>query len=100
MFSGSTRLLVKSLIRTTLIVVITILAIFIPNFDTIMGLMGSAMCFIICIIFPVAFYLKLFGKHISIMERMLDWFLIFVCSIMGIMGTVWVCLPRHMTGAR
>ena len=80
-------------------IIITVLAIFIPSFDIIMGLMGSAMCFSICIILPVAFYLKLFGQRISMRERILDWFLILICSIMGIMGTVWICLPRHMTGA-
>ena len=99
-FSVYTRRLLKGLIRTTLILVITILAVFIPGFDIIMGFMGSAMCFMICVVFPLAFYLKMFGKSINMRERMLDWFLIVVCSIMGILGTVWVCLPRDITGAR
>ena len=93
------RRVLKGSIRTILVIIITMLAIFIPSFDTIIGLMGSAMCFSICIILPVAFYLKLFGKRISMRERILDWFLIIISSILGIVGTVWICLPRHMTGA-
>ena len=91
--------MLKGAIRTLLIVLIIVLAIFIPNFDTIMGLLGSAMCFSICAVLPLAFYLKIFGTTISAKERVLDWFLLIVCSTMGILGTIWVCLPRHMTGA-
>ena len=93
------RRVLKGSIRTILVIIITVLAIFIPSFDTIIGLMGSAMCFSICVILPVAFYLKLFGKRISMRERILDWFLIIISSILAILGTVWICLPRHMTGA-
>ncbi len=61
--------------------------------------MGSVLCFTICIILPLAFYLKIFGKEISRKERILDWFLIVSCSIMAIIGTVWVFLPKNMVGA-
>lgn len=78
---------------------IVLLAILVPSFDRIMALMGSVMCFSICIILPLAFYLKIFGKEISRKERILDWFLIVSCSMMAIIGTVWVFLPKHMVGA-
>lgn len=58
------------------------------------------MCFSICIILPLAFHLKLFGKEMGRKEKLLNWALIVVCSVMSIIGTVWVFLPRHMTGAR
>ena len=78
---------------------ILIIAIVVPSFDRIMALMGSALCFTICIILPLAFYLKLFGNEISMKERVFDWFLIMVCSIMAVIGTVWAFLPKDKIGA-
>jgi vesicular inhibitory amino acid transporter len=65
-----------------------------------MALMGSTFCFTICIILPLAFYLKLFGKEISLRERIFDWFLIVICSVMAIVGTVWAFLPQEITKGR
>jgi vesicular inhibitory amino acid transporter len=45
------------------------------------------------------FYLKIFGKEVSIKERVLDYFLIVVCSILAIVGTVWAFLPKRVIGA-
>jgi vesicular inhibitory amino acid transporter len=64
-----------------------------------MALMGSSLCFTICVIMPLSFYLKIFGKDISLRERILDWFLIITCSIMAIIGTVWAFLPKDQIGA-
>ena len=75
------------------------IAIAFPDFDSIMALMGSALCFTICIILPVAFYLKLFCKEISLQERILDWLLIISCSIMAVAGSVWAFLPKEWIGA-
>lgn len=86
----------KIAIRTLTIVAIILLAILVPSFDTIMALMGSAMAFSICIVLPLAFHLKLFGKELGMKERVLNWFLIVVCSIMAVIGTVWVFLPKQM----
>lgn len=97
-----TRGALKIAIRILTVVVIIVLAILIPGFDIVMALLGSAMAFSICIILPLAFYLKIFGKEISMKERVLDWFLIVACSIMAVIGTVWVFLPKsvreHMDG--
>ncbi|ODQ75218.1 hypothetical protein LIPSTDRAFT_46126, partial [Lipomyces starkeyi NRRL Y-11557] len=46
-------------ILTNLLVVI--IAILFPAFDRIMALVGSALGFTICIVLPLAFYLKIFG---------------------------------------
>ena len=97
--SGSTRGLLKCIIRIGITIVIVLIAILVPSFDRIMALMGSVMCFSICIILPLAFYLKIFGSEISRKERVLDWFLIIGCSAMAVIGTVWVFLPKEMLGA-
>ncbi|ETN40046.1 uncharacterized protein HMPREF1541_04321 [Cyphellophora europaea CBS 101466] len=76
-------------------------AILLPDFDSIMGLMGSGLCFTICVIMPVAFYLKIFsreGDEISAMERILGWVLIVICTILGIIGTVFALLPKEKLG--
>ena len=61
-----------------------------------MALMGSAMAFSICIILPLAFHLNLFGKELCTKEKVLNWFLIVISSIMAVIGTVWVFLPKQL----
>jgi solute carrier family 32 (vesicular inhibitory amino acid transporter) len=75
-------------------------AILFPDFDSIMALMGSALCFTICIILPVAFYLRIFGTDIPLKERILYWVLIISCSGMAVVGTVWAFLPKEKIGAK
>lgn len=96
---GLNRGLFRSVVRIVITTIILIIAVFVPSFDTVMSLMGSVFCFSICIILPLAFYLKIFGHEISANEKILDWFMIVVSVILAIVGTVWVCLPASMTGA-
>ena len=73
-----------------------------PDFDSIMALMGSALCFTICIILPVSFYLRIFGsegKEIGIVERIFDYFLLIVCGCLAVLGTVFAVLPKDKIGA-
>lgn len=58
--------------------------------------MGSAMAFSICIVLPLAFNLKLFRHQLSRIEQILNSILIVVCSVMAVVGTVWVFLPRKL----
>jgi vesicular inhibitory amino acid transporter len=60
-----------------------------------MALMGSCLCFTICIILPIAFYLKIFGNEVPVRERIFDWVLLIISSIMALVGTVWVFLPKE-----
>lgn len=78
---------------------IVVLAVVFPAFDRIMAFLGSFLCFTICIIFPLAFYLKIFGKEISRRERILDWFLLVTSTILAAVGTVWAILPQDMISA-
>ncbi|KAJ2906697.1 putative vacuolar amino acid transporter 1 protein [Zalerion maritima] len=76
------------------------LAILFPGFDSIMAFMGSALCFTICIILPVSFYLRLFGHQLSMRELIFNWSLIIISSILCAIGTVWAFLPKHLIGAK
>lgn len=92
------RRLIDALIRILVVVVIVLIAIAFPSFDSIMVFMGSCLGFSICIIFPLAFYLKIFEGQISTRERILDWFLIIVCTILAVVGTVFAFLPKDKLG--
>ena len=94
--STLSQTLLKGTIRIILVVIFVILAVVVPSFDIVIGLLGSAMCFTICIILPLAFYIRIFGHEISRKELILDWALIIACSVMAITGTVWCCLPRTL----
>jgi len=74
---------------------IVFIAIVFPSFDRIMALMGSCLCFTICIILPIAFYLKIFGKEVSVRERIVDWLLLALSTAMALVGTVWAFLPKE-----
>jgi vesicular inhibitory amino acid transporter len=97
--SNYTRGILKILIKVVVVVVFVIVAIIFPAFDSIMAFMGSTLCFTICVILPLMFYLKIFGEKISMRERIFDYFLIAVSSVLAIVGTIWAFLPKSMIGA-
>lgn len=90
------RQVIRVAIRIFNIALIVVLAVVFPSFDRIMAFLGSFLCFTICITFPLAFYLKIFGSEISRRERILDWFLLVTSAVMAAVGTVWAFLPREM----
>jgi len=96
--SGMTRGILKATVRILMIIVFVICAILVPDFDRIMSLLGSVACFSICIILPLAFHLKIFGKEIPRSERIVNWILIVVSSIMAIVGTVCNFIPKSTLG--
>ncbi|KAL1969070.1 hypothetical protein VTN77DRAFT_904 [Rasamsonia byssochlamydoides] len=100
--SGPTKTAIrvaKFAVRIFVVVVIVFISIVFPSFDRIMALMGSCLCFTICIILPLAFYLKIFGKEIPVGERIVDWVLLVMSSIMAVIGTVWAFLPKESNSA-
>ncbi|KAL2067977.1 hypothetical protein VTL71DRAFT_16075 [Oculimacula yallundae] len=97
--SGYTRGILRIVVRIVVVIIFVIIAIIFPAFDSIMAFMGSTLCFTICIILPLMFHLKIFGKEISLKERIVNYVLIVVCSILAIIGTVWAFLPKSLIGA-
>jgi vesicular inhibitory amino acid transporter len=97
--SSFARGLLKVTSRILTIVVFVVTAIFFPAFDSIMAFMGSALCFTVCVILPCVFHLKIFGKKITLVERMFNYFLIGVCSSLAVIGTLFAFLPKKMIGA-
>lgn len=97
--SALNRGIAKIALRIGTIVAFVVIAILFPSFDRIMTLLGSVACFSICIILPLAFHLKLFGKDIGSAEKMMNWVLIVVSTIMAIVSTIFACLPKELIGA-
>jgi vesicular inhibitory amino acid transporter len=97
--SNYTRGALRITIRVLVIVLFVLIAIVFPAFDSIMAFMGSTLCFTICVILPLMFYLKIFGKEVSLRERILDYVLIAICSVLAVVGTVFAFLPKKLVGA-
>lgn len=97
--SSFSRGLLKVVIRVCVVIIIVFISILVPSFDSIMAFMGSALCFTVCIVLPLLFHLKIFGKEISLPERILNWVLVVVGSLLAVVGTVFACLPKSMIGA-
>ncbi|RIB17298.1 transmembrane amino acid transporter protein [Gigaspora rosea] len=67
-------------------------AIIFPGFDRAMSLLGSFFSFLISIICPLLFHLKMFGRYLSKKELILDLSILVVSSIMATLGTIWTFL--------
>lgn len=96
--SGLTRGIMKVAVRILCVVSFVLLAILIPQFDTIMSLLGAIACFTICLILPCAFHLKLFGKELTTRQKMVDWALIVVSSILALVSTAFNFVPKEKLG--
>ncbi|KAK9235215.1 transmembrane amino acid transporter protein-domain-containing protein [Lipomyces kononenkoae] len=104
----------RATIRILTNVVVVIIAIVFPAFDRIMALVGSALGFTICIVLPLAFYLKIFGpgrtkaayyispsgqSHLGTTHELTKTeiafaiFAIVVGAILAVVGGVWALLP-------
>lgn len=97
--SGFNRGLFKILLRVVTVIVFVFIAVIFPSFDRIMSLLGSVACFSVCIILPLAFHLKLFGKEISSGEKTMNWTLMIVSIIMAVVSTAFACVPKELIGA-
>ncbi|RMY54206.1 hypothetical protein D0863_13702 [Hortaea werneckii] len=88
----------RAVFRIVVTCAIVLLAILVPSFEVISAIMGAAFCFLICVILPVTFHLKMFGKEISRREVLCNWALILGSAVLGIAGTVWEFLPKDWIG--
>ncbi|ODV93609.1 hypothetical protein PACTADRAFT_46241 [Pachysolen tannophilus NRRL Y-2460] len=61
------------------------ISIVFPEFDRIIGVMGSSICFTVCLILPCLFYMKLCNT--TIRERIICWIVITTSAILAVFGT-------------
>ncbi|KAI5364994.1 Putative amino acid transporter, transmembrane domain-containing protein [Septoria linicola] len=96
--SGLTRGIMKITVRVLCVISFVLLAILIPQFDTIMSLLGAVACFTICLILPCAFHLKLFGNELSKRQKTVDWVLIVVSTVLAVVSTAFNFVPKDKLG--
>lgn len=62
-------------------------SILLPEFDKIIGILGSSICFIICIILPCLFYLKLCKDEIRAFERLYILLILVISFVLAVVCT-------------
>lgn len=74
------------------------MAIGIPSFELIAAILGGLFGYLICIIVPITFHLKMFRGQMSRRQLIIDWMVILISLVLGVVGTVWEFLPREWIG--
>lgn len=99
--------LLRVVSRTVITAACTAAAILLPGFEKVMAFLGSFSAFLICIILPITFYLRLAPILIKDgdvnspghrFQRYMHLTILVVSTILMCMGTVWAFLPssgRH-----
>jgi hypothetical protein len=79
---------VSSVIKLLLIGASLTVAIFVPSFSVLCSLVGLICTMMVSVIFPAAAHLKMFGPHLPLWEKILDWMFIISGSFMTIVGAI------------
>lgn len=86
--SGRTKMIIRGLIGSSFLLVILALALTVPYFEHALSLTGSVVSVAICLIFPCAFYMKIFWGHITKPLLILNMSIITLGFLLGVMGTI------------
>lgn len=86
-FKNLSKQLGRFLIRVGVNATFVALAILMPEFDKIIGILGSSICFLICIILPCLFYLVLCKDTVGRLERWLVKLAILIAVFLAIACT-------------
>ncbi|CAG8757230.1 18434_t:CDS:2, partial [Gigaspora rosea] len=87
--SSISEFLLRVLFRLCIVVGCVIVAIFVPLFGDFMALFGTLAMYCLVFIFPVIFYMKLFGwNKLSFLELIFDLFIVFVGFAVYLIGTI------------
>ncbi|KAI3834138.1 hypothetical protein MKW98_018188 [Papaver atlanticum] len=70
------------------LLVVLVIAITIPFFETVLGLTGSLVSIFVSVILPIAFYLRIFRKTITLASLVIHLIIIATCLVIGITGTI------------
>eukprot|EP01025_Chloroclados_australasicus_P021905 TRINITY_DN22838_c0_g2_i2.p1 TRINITY_DN22838_c0_g2~~TRINITY_DN22838_c0_g2_i2.p1 ORF type:complete len:437 (+),score=36.36 TRINITY_DN22838_c0_g2_i2:160-1470(+) len=82
----SRRWMVFKLIRTTAVILISIVAISVPAFGIFIALIGSLCCSLLAFVIPSACHLSLFGNELELVPYAIDWFMIVFGCVGAIFG--------------
>jgi vesicular inhibitory amino acid transporter len=93
------RSIARASIRVVNVVILLLISIAFPAFDSVCAFLGAALCTLISVVLPISFYLKLFWHDVPPRERALAMAILVLFSIFGLVGTVWTFLPKSLIGA-
>src|SRR6266542_6355725 len=80
------RTALKIFSRTLVSTLVVFIAIRLPAFDRVMGVLGSFFSYTISAILPCVFHLKLYGWTLSRKEYLLNVVIILICGILSVLG--------------
>ena len=86
------RSISRAVVRVVVNALPVVLGIYVPEFDRIMSVLGSGLCYTICVILPISFYLRCYNDDIKAVERIGLWAILVVAVVLGGIGTVWAFL--------
>ena len=90
----------RGVVRVGVVLVLLFISVVFPAFDSVCAFLGAALCTLISVVLPIAFYLKLFGAQIGTREKVSLWVILVVFSVLGLVGTVWTFLPKDLVGVK
>ncbi|CCH43488.1 Vesicular inhibitory amino acid transporter [Wickerhamomyces ciferrii] len=79
---------IKFINRFVVTLIFLITSLIFTDFGRIMSFLGSAICFSICIIYPLAFYLKLYHDELSNLQKTISYIGIIIALIFAVSGTI------------
>lgn len=88
----------KAFFRLLVAVIAVLIAIAFPSFELVSALMGGLFGFLICVILPLVFHLKIFQGQVTRRQVVWDWVYILISTVLAVVGTVWEFLPRGWMG--
>ncbi|KAI3957627.1 hypothetical protein MKW92_024836 [Papaver armeniacum] len=86
--SSTTKLFIRGSIGSLLLIIVLILALSIPYFEQVLGITGSLVSMGVSIVFPCAFYSKIFWTKISKQRLVLNATLIIFGAVVGVFGAI------------
>ncbi|MCL7031432.1 hypothetical protein MKW94_018172 [Papaver nudicaule] len=82
------RTIIRGAAGSLFLIVVLVLAITIPFFETILSLTGSFVSIFVSVIHPISFYLKIFRQTIPLASLVIHLIIILICLVLGIIGTI------------
>ncbi|XP_071951586.1 uncharacterized protein [Antedon mediterranea] len=76
-----------NMIRCMMVLVTGVIVIAIPNFTTLMALVGASCCTLLAFILPAIFHMKICQETLTSKQLAFDWFLIILGVIGSLIGT-------------
>ncbi|KAK8948368.1 hypothetical protein KSP39_PZI006168 [Platanthera zijinensis] len=82
------KMVVRGSVGSVLLLLILVLALSLPYFEYVVGLTGSLVSSVICLILPCVFYLKICWPRVGAPARVINVVLIVIGGIFGVAGTI------------